>query len=148
MNGKFLLDSNLLIYAYDRSEQTKQVKARNVLDWLQARRAGVLSTQVLGEFFAVATRKLAKPLTVQEAYVELEGFLRSFQVADVTRYIVLEAGRGSVRYQLPYWDAQLWATAKLNQIATVLSEDFANGSRIEGVQFVNPFTSNAWQASA
>jgi predicted nucleic acid-binding protein len=44
-----------------------------------------------------------------------------------------------VDYQLAYWDAQIWATAKLNQIPTILSEDFQHKRRIEGVEFRNPF---------
>jgi len=44
-----------------------------------------------------------------------------------------------VHYQMPFWDAQIWATAKLNQIPKILSEDFQHGRAIEGVVFVNPF---------
>jgi len=139
MSDSFLVDSNILVYAYDRSEATKQKKARDVLDWLELRRAGVLSTQILGEFFSVATRKLAKSLASEELYQALEDYLRSWRTLPITRAIVLEAARGAVAYQLPYWDAQVWATAKLNQIPRVLSEDFQHQGRIEGVEFLNPF---------
>jgi predicted nucleic acid-binding protein len=52
---------------------------------------------------------------------------------------VLEAARGARDYQMHFWDAQIWATARLNQITYILSEDFNTGSVIEGVRFVNPF---------
>jgi predicted nucleic acid-binding protein len=55
---------------------------------------------------------------------------------------VLEAVRGVRDHQLAYWDAQIWATARLNQVPLVLSEDFSNGAVIEGVRFVNPFASD------
>ena len=58
----------------------------------------------------------------------------------MTPEIVLEAARGAVQYGLPFWDAQIWATAKMNHIPRVVTEDFSTGSRIEGVEFVNPFT--------
>ena len=123
MSGSFLVDTNILVYAYDRSEAIKQKRARDVLDWLELRHAGVLSTQVLGEFFSVATRKLAKSFPFEQAYQALEDYLRSWRTLPITRAIVLEAGRGCGRFQMSYWDAQIWATAKMNQIPTVLSED-------------------------
>jgi len=139
MNGSYLVDTNILVYAYDRAEQAKQKRAMNILDWLESRDCGTVSTQILGEFFWIVTRKLAEPLTLRQAYVELERHLRSWRTFEITRAVVLEAGRGCVDYQMPFWDAQIWATAKLNQIPQVLSEDFQHGRAIEGVEFVNPF---------
>jgi len=110
-----------------------------VLDWLESRGAGVLSTQVLGEFFNSVTRKLARTLSPAQAYRSVQRYLSTWQVVPVTPAIVLEATRGSVTHAMSYWDAQIWATAKLNQIPRVLSEDFSPGRRVEGVVFVNPF---------
>ena len=53
--------------------------------------------------------------------------------------IVLEAARGARDYDMAYYDAQIWASARLNQVATVFSEDFSDGQTLEGVRFVNPF---------
>jgi predicted nucleic acid-binding protein len=139
MSDSYLVDTNILVYAYDRAERAKQKRARNILDWLESRDCGALSTQILGEFFWIVTRKLAEPLTQAEAYTELERHLRSWRTIEMTRAVVLEAARGCVHYQLPFWDAQIWATAKLNQIPHVLSEDFQPGRTIEGVEFVDPF---------
>ena len=135
----FLVDTNILVYTYDRSEMTKKSAARDVLDWLESNDAGILSTQVLGEFFNSVTRKLVRTLSPAEAHRSVQRYLSTWQVVPVTPAIVLEAARGSVDYQLAYWDAQIWATAKLNQIPTILSEDFQHKRRIEGVEFLNPF---------
>jgi len=139
MNGSYLVDTNILVYAYDRSERAKQTRARDILDWLESRGCGTVSTQILGEFFWIVTRRIKEPLRIREAYVELERHLRSWRTLEITGVIVLEAGRGCVQYQMPFWDAQIWATAKLNQIPQVLSEDFQHGRTIEGVEFLNPF---------
>jgi len=61
-------------------------------------------------------------------------------VADVTRLIILQANRGVEAHNFGFWDAQIWATAKLNQISEVYSEGFNSGAIIEGVQFTNPLT--------
>ena len=139
MTGEFFVDSNILIYAYDRSQFEKKRRARALLDWLQSSDAGIISTQVLAEFFWVVTRKLKPRLSLADGYAQLEAHLRAWRVVEVSPAIVLEAARGAVAYQLPYWDAQVWATAKLNQIPKVLSEDFKHQGRIEGVEFLNPF---------
>ena len=139
MNASFFVDTNVLVYAYDRAEPEKQRAALDVLDRLAVRGQGVLSTQVLSEMFVTITRKVAAPLTVDEALKRLENYYRSWPVLEVTGLIVLEAARGVRDHQLNYWDSLIWSCAKLNQIEMVLSEDFNTGSVIEGVQFENPF---------
>jgi predicted nucleic acid-binding protein len=139
MTGKHLVDTNLLVYAYDRSEPEKQAKAVEILDELVKSGAGILSPQVLSEFFTVVTRKLAAPLTPREGYASLSNYIRSWNMVDLTSLVVLEAARGVRDHRLPYWDSLLWATAKMNQIQSILSEDFSHNSVLEGVRFTNPF---------
>jgi len=59
-------------------------------------------------------------------------------VKEITPFVVLEAARGVRDYQFSYWDAQVWAVAKLNQIPVIYSEDFNVGAEIEGIRFLNP----------
>ena len=65
----------------------------------------------------------------------------AFPVLPLTAAVVLEAVRGVRDHNLAYYDAQIWAVAKLAQAPVVLSEDFASDSTIVGVTFVNPFVS-------
>jgi predicted nucleic acid-binding protein len=69
----------------------------------------------------------------------MTNYLRSWLVYDLTGLVILEAVRGVHRHRLPYWDSLIWATAKLNGVANLLSEDFNNGATLEGVHFLNPF---------
>ena len=57
----------------------------------------------------------------------------------MTPLVVAEALRGVRTHRLPFWDAQLWATARLNQVPVILSEDFGPGTVLDGIRFVNPF---------
>ena len=139
MTSRVLVDTNVLVYAYDRSEPEKQHRALEVLDRLAVTSVGVISTQVLAEFFVAITRRIAAPLSVAEAYERVENYLQAWDVLDVTGMIVLEATRGVREYRFNFWDAQIWATARLNQIPVVFSEDFNSGQVTEGVRFVNPF---------
>ncbi len=140
MSGRIFVDTNILVYAYDRSEPEKQRQALTVLDALATLRAGVISSQVLAEFFVAVTRKIVVPLSATVAYERLVNYLQAWTVVELTGMITLEAARGVRDYQFGFWDAQIWAAARLNQIPVVFSEDFNVGATIEGVRFVNPLT--------
>lgn len=142
MTEKYLVDTNILVYAYDRSEPVKQSKSITILDSLAKDRSGVLSPQILSEFFNVATKKLPAPLSIDEGDKSVNNYLRSWEVVDLTGLIVIEAIRGVREHRFSYWDSLIWATARMNQIELVLSEDFASNSVVEGVRFINPFKDN------
>jgi len=86
--------------------------------------------------------QIEPPMTVEEAYERIQNFLLAWEVLDLTGPIVLEAVRGVRDYKMSYWDAQIWALARLHQIKVIFSENFNVGSVIEGVRFVNPFAEN------
>ena len=134
-----LIDTNVLIYLFDQNEPVRQSRATEVLDQLELMGLGRLSVQNLAEFFSVSTRGLSPPLSPDEALDQVNLFTRVWPVFDLTPLIVLEAARGVRDYQMSYYDAQIWATAHLNQISVIFSEDFNVGATIEGVQFINPF---------
>jgi predicted nucleic acid-binding protein len=137
-----LIDSNVIIYACDPGEPLKREQAGRVLLFLEQTGNGRLSVQVLSEFVSATTRRLRPPLTAIEATQQVERLMLSFPVFDLTPMVVLEALRGVRDYQLSFYDAQIWASARLNQTPVIFSEDFNCGATLEGVRFVNPFTSD------
>lgn len=134
-----LIDTNVLVYAYDRAEHKRQGQAIDVLDQLQATGKGCLSVQCLAEFFQVTARGRSPILKLDEAATQVELLMRAFPVFNLTQMVVLEAVRGVREHQMHYFDSQIWAVARLNQVPTIFSEDFSNGLILEGVRFVNPF---------
>ena len=151
MAASVLIDSNVLLYAYDRAEPEKQKRAVAVLDRLVIFEEGVLTSQVLAEFFVNATRRLSCPLTLDEAYERVQSYVSAWTILPQTGQVVLDEVRGVRDHHLAYWDAQIWAVAKLNQIPAVFTEDLPGQSLIEGVRFVNPFAPEfdleAWAGS-
>jgi predicted nucleic acid-binding protein len=137
-----LIDTNVLVYAHDRGEFAKQEQAIRVLEHLHLTSSGRLSVQCLAEFFRATTRGPSPKLTVAEAVQQVERLARAWLVLSVTPLIVIEAARGVRDHQLAYWDAQIWATARLNQIPVIFSEDFSAGAALEGVRIVNPFAAD------
>lgn len=134
-----LIDTNVLIHTLDARNPKKQ----SAIDTLiELERAGdtVLSSQTLAEYANVALKKFGLP--ANNIYKHIEGCEMSFTVYVDSPAIVLEAVRGVRDHRFSYDDARIWAAAKLNQVAVILSEDFNVGATVEGVCFVNPFDVN------
>lgn len=134
-----LVDSNILVYAFDPRDSTKQRRAAELIGQLIQRQQAVLSVQCLSEFFNATTRKLPEPLLPREALLEVERFVRTCDVFDLTPSAVMEGCRAASERHLSVWDALIWAVAKLNQVPYVLTEDQQHDRFLEGVRFVNPF---------
>jgi predicted nucleic acid-binding protein len=138
MAARYLIDTNLLVYAVDRREPEKRDRAREVLRRVGGAGSAVLPAQVLSEFANACLRKLEPrpdPATVRR---EVERLLLAFPVLPLTGPVVLEALRGVREHLLSYYDAQVWAVARLGQVGVVLSEDFNPGAVLDGVSFSNP----------
>lgn len=103
--------------------------------------------KTLSEFFVVV-RRIPDALTTEQALKELQNHAAVWRVLDLTPQIVIEAARGVKDYGFSYWDAQIWATAKIHGIDAVFTEDLNTGSVIEGVAVLNPlletFDVKAW----
>jgi len=138
MAGKYLIDANILVYSFDNRYLEKQQKAADLIRILTDNEFAALSTQALGEFYNAVTKRIPFPLSPVEAYMELEAFLNSFWICDLTATVILDAARAAREHQMHYWDAQIWATAKLYEIPTILTEDLPGKERIEMIQYINP----------
>jgi predicted nucleic acid-binding protein len=117
-----LIDTNILIYASDPREFSKQDQALHLLRHLEITSIGRLSVQCLAEFVHVTTRGIRPLCTRAEAFSQMEHLVHTYPVFDLTPLIVLEAARGARDYSLAYYDAQIWATARLNQSPVVFSK--------------------------
>lgn len=138
MSG-FLVDTNVLVYAYDPRDRPKQERAQAVLERLVPQGLAVISVQCLTEFFNAVRWRLPEPLSPEDALAQVELLVLACPVLDLTPMVVLEGCRGSNAYGLSLWDALIWAVAKLNQVPSVLTEDAPHGRLLEGVRFLNPF---------
>ena len=132
------IDTNVLIYAHDRSEAAKQPIATALLASLWESGTGVLSTQVLQEFYAVATRKLTPPMTPAEAR-EIVGLYAAWRVVTIEPPLILEASELAEAHELSFWDALIIAAARLGGADRLVTEDLQAGRMLAGVRIENPF---------
>jgi predicted nucleic acid-binding protein len=136
---RILIDTNVMVYLFDAHDHQRQDQATLVLRHLEKTNQGQLSAQCLAEFINATTRGIQPFLSNSEAFLHVQRWMSAYPVLPVTDSIVLEAARGARDYNLAYYDAQIWASAHLNQIAVIFSEDFQDGQILEGVHFINPF---------
>jgi predicted nucleic acid-binding protein len=132
------VDTNVLAYAHDRSETHKQPVAQAQLTALWRDRTGTLSTQVLQEFYVVATRKLAAPMHRTTAR-RIVALYAEWPVVQVDIPLVLTASELEERHSLSFWDALIVEAARRSGATRLLTEDLQPGRRIGDLTIVNPF---------
>jgi predicted nucleic acid-binding protein len=132
------VDTNVLTYAHDRSETGRQPVAKAHLGMLWRSHTGRLSTQVLQEFYVVATRKLASPMhrTTARRIVTLYA---EWPVVQVDVPLILAASELEERHALSFWDALIVESARRAGAARLLTEDLQHGQVVAGVTIENPF---------
>ena len=138
MTDKVFVDTNILVYANDIDAGHKQQIATTRIADLWKTRAGVISTQVLQEFYVTVTRKIPSPLPFDIARSMLADY-SVWQVEIARPETVLAASEIEERYQLSFWDALIVAAAAQGRADVLLTEDLNSGQTIEGVRIENPF---------
>lgn len=145
MSGKntplAFIDTNILLYAHDRSAGDKQAKAADLLALLWENHSGVLSPQVLQEFLVNALRKLQSPLSLAKTRdivrtyglwvtrdTKVEDILRATEIMDLTGF--------------SFWDSLIIASAEATGCEVLYSEDMQHGQQVAGLTICNPFASS------
>jgi predicted nucleic acid-binding protein len=132
------VDTNVLVYAHDRSETRKQPIAEALLDDLWRTRGGAVSTQVLQEFYVVATRKFDPPMR-RGAAREIMALYGEWTTVQVDVALILAASELEERHGFSFWDALVVEAARRCGAARLLTEDLQAGRRVGGVSVENPF---------
>jgi predicted nucleic acid-binding protein len=132
------VDTNVLVYAEDRDAKHKHDVARDLVLGLWNDRQGVLSVQVLQEFYVTVTRKLKKSLRRTEALDIVREYL-TWTVVENTGSLLVQAAELQQRSQLSFWDAMVVQAAIQAGCDRLYSEDLNAGQRFDSVTVVNPF---------
>ena len=134
--GKVFLDTNVLVYAQDHDAPQKRKRSRELIAEVVASGAGVISTQVLQEFYVTATRKMGvAPLAAKTV---LQSFT-IFEMVQISPDLIAQAIDRSVLSQISFWDALIVTASVSSGCTTIYSEDLNAGQVIDGVRIVNPF---------
>jgi predicted nucleic acid-binding protein len=137
VNKRFTIDTNILVYSVDINAGSKHEISAQIIDRAMFADC-ILTVQALAEFFAAATRK--KYATANQASGFINEWLNIFPVAGTSAHVLTKAISAVSEHQLSFWDAMIWATAKEAGCSILLSEDFQDGHKLDGVHFCNPFS--------
>ncbi len=136
MTDKVFVDTNILVYAHDANAEAKREISANALRELWSSRSGVLSPQVLQEFYVNATRKISTPTSRDSARLIVNTY--SVWCIDVTASEVAAAFRIEDEARIGFWDALIVASARKAGAKRIFSEDLNAGQIIAGVEIYNP----------
>ena len=139
MSETVFVDTNLLVYVRDRTEEEKQRWAAEWMAALWDTRRGRLSFQVLQEYYVTVTRKLNPPRTLNEAREDILSF-QAWDPIAIDAGMLEEGWSVQDRYGFSWWDALIVAAAARSGSLWLLSEDFQDGQEVSGLTVVNPFS--------
>ncbi|MFY9842234.1 MAG: PIN domain-containing protein [Terriglobales bacterium] len=136
MSVRSFFDTNVLLYADDEFVPDKQRCSRDLVAQHRRDRTGVVSLQVLQEYFVNVTRKLHVDILIARRKVEIlsEFDVAAPEVGDILAAIDLQRLHG-----FSFWDALILRSAQQSGCRVLLTEDFQEGREIDGIQVVNPF---------
>ncbi len=137
--GIVFVDTNILIYAYDLDAGEKRNACKEVLRELWKTGNGVISTQVMQEFYVNVTHKIPQPLSLAKAREIIRQY-DAWPVETIRPATIIYASEIQQRYQLSFWDALIVATADQAGAGTLLSEDLNAGQKIEEIEILNPIS--------
>ena len=129
------LDTNILIYSVDEKAGHKHDVAKAIVT-ASANGDGILTLQVLGEFFYATTRKGILPPSLAFDYVE--DWRTVFEIIAADEEVLSTAMRFVIDHHLSFWDAVLCATTSSAGCVVLYSEDMQYGRALGGVEIVNP----------
>jgi predicted nucleic acid-binding protein len=135
--ARTFVDTDVLVYLHDLDTPAKQKAAAKLLDELWREQTGVLSVQVLQEFYVTVTRKIGKPLT-KDAAREIVNTYAAW-CGETSAAEVAAAFRIEVESRIGFWDALIVASAAKAGAVRIVSEDMNAGQVIAGVRIQNPF---------
>lgn len=138
MSDKIFVDTNILVYSRDASEKLKQPIARKCLEKLWRDQTGVISTQVLNEYYVTVTKKLKPGLTQKDAWEDVCA-LMAWDPLSIDMPVLHQTKIMEEKYSISWRDSMIVAAAKIGGCKIIYSEDLSDGQIIEGVKIVNPF---------
>ena len=132
------VDTNVLVYAHDRGSGAKHERAKGLIGRIWRAREGVLSTQVIQEFYVNVRRKADNPISPDEARQLVRDYL-VWEVVVNDGNSVLEALEIEKRYTVSFWDALIIQAAQSAGVETLYSEDLSHGQLFGSTRVSNPF---------
>lgn len=139
MSDRFFLDTNIFVYSFDRTAAMKARKAAQLIRKALTTQKGIISYQVVEEFFNVALRRFSRPMKAADAEQYLGTAFRPLLGVHSSPAIYAEALYLQARHDLSWYDSLIVSAAIQAQCAFLFTEDLHHGQRFGSLQVANPF---------
>src|SRR3954454_11323272 len=139
MSDRFFVDTNVFVYDFDARQQAKRERASELIRRAISSKRGVVSYQVVQEFFHVALTRFAKPLGMSEAEEYLSAVFKPMLAVHSSPRLLLEALRIHAEHQLSWYDSLIVAAAQQAECSVLYSEDMQHGRRLGNLKIEAPF---------
>ena|SRR5579859_1318496 len=139
MNARFFLDTNIFVYSFEQSSPQKSDRASELIRHAIRSRNGIVSYQVVQEFFNVAFRRFVRPMSAADAEQYLAATFRPLMAVNSSPALFVEAFRLSSGHSLSWYDAIIVAAAIEGGAGILYSEDFQHGQEFGSLRIENPF---------
>jgi len=140
MNDRYFLDTNILVYSFDRSSYQKKVISNKLISNGLKDSCSIISYQVLQEFINVATRKFRQPFTPEDCQDYIEAVLYPMWDVYSSKDLINKALDIGRRLKYSFYDSLIIASALEASCHILYSEDLQDEQTVEGLKIVNPFT--------
>lgn len=138
MNGSTFFDTNILVYCFDETDQVKHEVASDLIIQAYKKGNGVISTQVLKEFYVTVTQKVSQKMNLGTAEQAVRDFAL-WRVVETSVSLILRAIKLQRQFRLSFWDSMIVAAAIVSNCSSIASEDLQHDTIIEGIRIKNPF---------
>ncbi|HSZ20344.1 MAG TPA: PIN domain-containing protein [Candidatus Acidoferrum sp.] len=139
MNDRFFLDTNIFVYSFDQSTLQKAERADRLIHKALTTSKGIISFQVVQEFFNVAYRRFPEPMRFDQAENYLASVLRPLWTVNSSPALCIKAIQILERFRVQWYDALIVAGALKAECGILYSEDFQNGQKFDDLEVRNPF---------
>jgi len=137
MSDRYFVDTNILVYAYDRAAGEKHSRSRSLLEKLWENGQGVMSTQVLQEFCVNVRHRIQVPLPLEEVREIIDEY-QAWEIRFIWPTTILKALDKETKFRISFWDALILQSAEEAGASIVYSEDLNHDQLYGSVQVVNP----------
>ena len=139
MSDRFFLDTNIFVYSFDQSSAAKARKATELIREALTTQKGVISYQVVQEFFNVALRRFSQPMQTADAEQYLSTVFRPLLGVHSSQALYAEALHLHAQSGLSWYDSLIVSAAIQARCDLLFTEDLQHGQRLGSLQVRNPF---------
>lgn len=141
MTDKSLIDTTIIVYAYDSSEKEKREKCKSIVSKIfKGESQAYITNQILAELFFVLTKKIENPISKETAEIIIDSIINSphWHILNYSSKTIPQAIQLTKKFNIPFWDSLITATMIENNVFSIITENASDFKKIPMLKVINP----------